>query len=145
MNVGKTLLGILVASLVATVIFSIAATVYLAFFSASKEMLPEDVLFFAPIIFVVVLFLGSWLGVLFTSLLRLTSLSDFQASTWAGFGNGLIWCLIANAFGSFESIHYYPPFCIAGFLAGLTYWAVVFRNREEVKSLSLPASIAENR
>src|SRR2546421_9773289 len=92
MNIGKTLLGTIAASLIATTVLSTSIATYVTFFNPDNEMLsPEDVLTISPLIFVVVFFLGSWPGVVFTQLLRLHRLNDFRASAWAGFGNGLLW------------------------------------------------------
>ncbi|MBI3651507.1 MAG: hypothetical protein HY231_10855 [Acidobacteria bacterium] len=137
----KILFGTIAASLVATAVLCIWGVISLVWLGHSEEILPQDVLEFAPIIFAFVFFAGSWAGGLFTYLLRLTGLSDFQASAWAGFANGLVWGLVASRGRNVESVPYYLTFCIAGFLAGIAFWFVVYRNKDEVTSLSLLSSV----
>jgi hypothetical protein len=139
MNVGKTILGVTFAALVATAILSLSFTIYLGLTNQYGEELPGGILDFAPMIFAVVFFVGSWSGVLFTHILRHTPLSDVAAAAWSGLANGLVWSLIANVQLKFESLLPYVVFCLAGSLSGIAFWFVAYRNSEETTSLSLVA------
>jgi hypothetical protein len=135
-NLGKVILGILLASLAATLILAVLAAINLTFTQFAAGIGPEDMIEFMPLIFAIVFVAGGLPIAFLAQVLRWMNLSDSKSCVLAGCITGMFWAFIMNCSNGFKTFLAFPILLLLGIVAGRTYWFVVYRNTEETASLS---------